>query len=217
MALLDPSRAYGTAFQEPARTRAGSPGQTAGVATAREDQAKSILPEDMVRLHRNIDYTQPPRIKLNEYKQNVGQDIAYIKETLRNKIAEYQLPGRTRLQVTSDILGNLKLEGHVPEPLKQRITDDLNNNRAMKAAYSRLSTNAPTLDYVDNVMKLSDTYGVKNSLFDSIVSESGEHNGLNDISLRFDRVKQSVQELAQGNGQTHLFDVADTPRFSVSA
>ncbi|PIE42763.1 MAG: hypothetical protein CSA50_08630 [Gammaproteobacteria bacterium] len=213
MALLNPSQAYGTSFQEPNHAGAGSPRQAAGMAAGEGEKVKSILPEDIVKLHQNAEYAQPPRIRLDEYRQNVGQDIAYIKETLRNKVAEYQLPGSTRLNITSDLLGNLKLEGQVPEPVKQRIAADLNNSRAMKAAYSRLSANVPTLDYVDNVMKLSDTYGVNNNLFDSIVSTNGEYNALNDISLRFDRVKQSIQE----SGQIQSFEIDDTPRFSVSA
>ncbi len=227
MGFFSPSKLFGLSGQEPRHPQpsgsVANHGAAANLGTAAKHSVEkpsaakpteSILSEDLVKLHDAIGEHQPKtRLNLSEHKLSIGQEVAYIKETLRNKIAEYGLPPRTQLQVSADTLGNLRLEGRLPEPIRERIAEDLNNNRALKASYSRLSQDAPTLDYVDTVMKLSNTYGVANHLFDSIVSQNQEHNGLNDLSLRMGRVRQSVLETVPLN----LEDRVEQKGFSVTA
>lgn len=221
MGIFSPSKLFSALSQEP-RSNAAQ-GATGSQATAQRQEGagkvsgkpqESILPEDRVKLQQGDAIPSPrPKLNLSEYKLSIGQEVSYIRETLRNKIAEYGLPARTQLQVTSDNGGNLRLDGRLPESIRERITEDLNNNRSLKASYARLSQEAPTLSYVDTVMKISSTYGVSNSLFDSIVSQNNEHNGLNDLSLRMGRVRQSVQDTLHLN----LEDRVEQPGFSVSA
>ncbi|WP_197469937.1 hypothetical protein, partial [Oleiphilus sp. HI0117] len=70
-----------------------------------------------------------------------------------------------------------------------KISTDLNNNKHFKEAFQRLSKQQPTLDYVDNVVKISGAYGVGNNLFNELISEQNEHNKLNDIAHRYEALK----------------------------
>ena len=66
---------------------------------------ESILPEDRGKLQQGDAIPSPrPKLNLSEYKLSIGQEVSYIRETLRNKIALWA-SGRTQLQVTSDNRG----------------------------------------------------------------------------------------------------------------
>ncbi len=138
------------------------------------------------------------KLAVGQYKSDVGQDSVMIKETLRHKIAEYGLHLNTRVAVSRSETGALTLEAGIPTDKKQQIEQDLNNNKAFREAFQRLSVNEPTLAFVDAAMKLNQAYGVNNSLLDAMVSDNQQFNGLGDLVHRYDSLRQTLGELQAG-------------------
>ncbi len=136
------------------------------------------------------------KLAMADYKQTVGQDLAFVRETLRHKLAEYQLNPASRIEVSRNESGSksggISLGGNLPLESSARIEQDLNNNRPFREAFSRLSASEPTLHFMDNALKLNKAYGVSNSLLDSITSENQQFNGLQDLVHRYDSVRRSV-------------------------
>ena len=133
-----------------------------------------------------------PKLPLGQYKQTVAQDLSFVRETLRHKLAEYNLHPATALSVGKGENGNAVVEGKLPEELRERIEMDLNNNRGFREAFSRLSVSEPTLHFMDNALKLNQAYGVNNSLLDSLVSDNQQFNGLQDVIHRYDSLKRNA-------------------------
>ncbi|MCH8499552.1 MAG: hypothetical protein LAT63_13830 [Marinobacter sp.] len=149
-----------------------------------------------------------PQLKIQHYKYDIGQDHAVVKETLRHKLAEYELNPATRIGVEKDPGGKITLNARMPDAVRARIEQDLNNNQQFKSAFYRLSVNEPALEFVDNVMKLNHAYGVKNPLLDSITSENEQFNGLQDLVHRYDTLRRNVsaqQVEAAGASKPYAF------------
>lgn len=150
------------------------------------------------------------RLAIGEYKSSVGQDASFVKETLRHKIAEYSIHPGTRMSVTRADDGALQLQAAIPAQKREQIEQDLNNNKSFKDAFSRLSTNEPTLAFVDSAMKLNQAYGVSNSLLDSLVSENQQFNGLGDLVHRYDNIRRTIgseQLEAAGTQKAYAFSL----------
>jgi hypothetical protein len=150
------------------------------------------------------------RLAMSEYKQTVGHDLAFVRDTLRHKLAEYNLPPATALNVSKDDAGVIQLNGKMPEELQSRIESDLNNNKNFKDAFNRLSTTEPTLHFMDNALKLNQAYGVNNSLLDMLVSENKQFNGLQDLVHRYDTLRRTAgaeQLEAAGNAGHYAFNL----------
>ena len=148
-------------------------------------------------------------LALDEYKQTVAQDLSFVRETLRHKLAEYNLHPATKVSVSKGENGNTQVDGSMPDNLKGKIAQDLNNNRGFQEAFSRLSVTEPTLDFMDNALKLNQAYGVSNSLLDSMVSENQQFNGLQDLVTRYDNLKRSAsqEQLEAANQQRYAFNL----------
>ena len=146
-------------------------------------------------------------LALGEYKQTVAQDLSFVRETLRHKLAEYNLHPATTVNVSKGENGKTQVDGSMPDNLKGKIAQDLNNNRGFQEAFGRLSTTEPTLDFMDNALKLNQAYGVGNSLLDSMFSENQQFNGLQDLVTRYDNLKRSAsqQQLEAANQQRYAF------------
>lgn len=132
------------------------------------------------------------KLSVTDYKQTVGQDLAFVKETLRHKLAEYGMHPATAINVARDDSGNIQVDGKLPEAKRGQIEQDLNHNKGFREAFNRLSVNEPTLHFVDNALKLNKAYGVNNSLLDTLVSDNQQFNGLQDLVHRYDTVRKSV-------------------------
>lgn len=162
-----------------------------------------ILRDENVTLSESLREGRPaevPRanLALKEYKFSVAQDAAFVRETLRHKLAEYEMPAGTRMGISKDAIGHIEIDSRMPDEVRGRIEQDLNQSQAFKTAFDRLSVNQPTLDYVDTVMKLSQAYGTRNSLFDSLISRDGSFNGLQDIAHRYQSVGQTLSRETTG-------------------
>lgn len=152
------------------------------------------------------------KLAMAEYKQTVGQDLAFVRETLRHKLAEYNLQPGTALSVNRSESGSVQVSGGIPDQAKTSIENDLNVNKNFKDAFGRLSINEPTLGFMDNALKLNQAYGVNNPLLDTLVSENQQFNGLQDLVHRYDSLRRSAG--------TEQFGVADNNRnyaFSLNA
>lgn len=132
------------------------------------------------------------KLSMAEYKQTVGQDLAFVRETLRHKLAEYNLQPATGLSVSRNESGTVQVAGQIPEQTRAAIETDLNVNRNFKDALGRLSINEPTLGFMDNALKLNQAYGVNNPLLDTLVSENQQFNGLQDLVHRYDSLRRSA-------------------------
>lgn len=152
------------------------------------------------------------RLAMADYKQTVGQDLAFVRETLRHKLAEYQLSPASKMDVSKSDNGGVRLGGNLPPDISARIEKDLNNSKPFREAFSRLSASEPTLHFMDNALKLNKAYGVSNSLLDTITSENQQFNGLQDLVHRYDTLRRSA---AAGNAET--FSSAREYAFSLNA
>jgi len=180
-------------------SRSGSDGSTTASNPSNAASSK-VLSDETVTL-RKLQVTRTLKnVSVESYKSELGQDSTFVKETLRNKLAEYNLNPNIRLTASKDLFGNMEVKGAVLQGDLEKITTDLNKSQAFSDAFSRIQQQQPTLDYVDNVVKLSNTYGVSNALFNSIVSEDEAFNGLNDIAHRYQALKGGAESY-DGNSQ----------------
>lgn len=201
MSLLSSLARLGAGFQQTAESRgAAQPAQKAGQAKTQPQAGGKN--DDSVTLNGGERPTASTRLAMDSYKSDVGQDSAFVRETLRHKLAEYSLNPTTRLAVQKSEGGKLSLEARIPENLRQQIEQDLNNNRGFKDAFGRLSVNEPTLAFVDTALKLNKAYGVNNSLLDTLVSDNQQFNGLGDLVHRYDSLRQTLSaERIEAAGQ----------------
>ncbi len=153
------------------------------------ENGKKLLSDDDVTILRLQANPNIKKLKVENYKNELGKENAVVQETLKNKLAEYNLSTNTQMKVEKDMFGNIVLKGALLQSDLERIGDDLNNSAVFKDAFSLLSQQQPTLDYVDNVVKISSAYGVGNNLFNSLISDDSEFNKLNDIAHRYDALK----------------------------
>lgn len=150
------------------------------------------------------------RLAMADYKQTVGQDLAFVRETLRHKLAEYNLHPATALNVSKNEDGRVTVEGKIADNVRIQIEKDLNVNKNFKEAFNRLSVNEPTLHFMDNALKLNQAYGVNNPLLDTLISENQQFNGLQDLVHRYDTMRRSVsaeQLEAAGNPRAYAFNL----------
>lgn len=148
------------------------------------------------------------KLALADYKKTVGQDLAFIRDTLRHKLAEYNVHPATSININKDAQGSISVNGKTPNPAFGRIAADLNVNPAFSEAFQRLSVNEPTLHFMDNALKLSKAYGVNNSLLSTLISENQQFNGLQDLVHRYDSMRRNADTLAlptANSGQDYAF------------
>lgn len=195
MAQINPAQGYGSSYPNSGEVAPGVGSASPGAQPPHEE-GNGILPEDAVHLKspEGHPFKDFPRLSLQNYKQSVGQDVTFVKETLRNKVAEYGLPSQTKLNVSKDVFGNMEVGGHVQPDVLSRIQSDLNNNRAFKGSFDRMSVQEPTLTHLDTADKLSKAYGVGNTVVSAIVSENSEFNSLNDLAHRYQKYRETVSE-----------------------
>ena len=159
--------------------------------TGTEDAQRKILTDDAVTLLLRQNLNPAKKIKVDAFKGELGQEKTFIKETLKNKLAEYNLNPKSQLSIQKDAFGRIEVNGSLVDTDLEKLTTDLNNNKLFKSAFDKLSKQEPTLNYVDNIVKISKVYGVENALFNSLISEQNEFNRLNDIAHRYETLKQN--------------------------
>ncbi|EDM49568.1 hypothetical protein [Marinobacter algicola] len=195
MSLLTSLIKASTQFQQamekkqPAASGNASPKPTAPEVPASATDDRFTLSE---RASFETGRPKSSRLQMAEYKQTVGQDLAYMRETLRHKLAEYKLSPATSVEVSKNDDGKISVGGGIPEESRSRIEQDLNNSKPFGEAFSRLSASEPTLHFVDNALKLNKAYGVNNSLLDTLVSENQQFNGLQDLAHRYDSLRRTI-------------------------
>jgi len=202
MSLISPERQYAINYEISRETpTAPAAPKKAKQAPATPEPTAKILQDDLVTLQgHQQEKPVTSKIPLQDFQTTVGQDRAMIQATLRNKLAEYGLRPNLKAEIVRDESGKLRLLANAPQTVLSQINQDLNNNGEFRAAFTRLSQNQPTLDYVANVKKLSSAYGSANRLFNSLVSSHGDNNSLSDIATRYDNLKQTLaaDSAAQG-------------------
>lgn len=151
------------------------------------------LSDETVTLTRQSSDNPLKKINVKEYKSELGNEVAFIRETLRNKLAEFNLHPNTPLNVGKDAFGELELKGPLMQTELDRISEDLKKSAAFVQAFNRVSQQQPTLNYIDNVVKLSNAYGVSNNLFNTLLSEDEQYNGLSDIAHRYQAMRSNTE------------------------
>ncbi len=209
MSLLASLAKASASFQQATENRASR--QAAATSSSKAAAAtETASNDDSVTLNGGQERKPSARLTVNQYKQNVGQDHAFVRETLRHKLAEYNLNPATRISVEKHTTGEIKLQALMPENTRTQIEKDLNNNKAFREAFNRLSVNEPTVAFVDTALRLNQAYGVSNSLLDQMVSENQQFNGLQDLVHRYDSLRQTVnaeQMAAAGMSPQYAFNL----------
>jgi len=208
--LIKASTQFQSALEKRPAAAAEQAGSKAGSAVAAEQPTSPTDDRFTRTAPQNPDLAalKSRKLSVTDYKQTVGQDLAFVRETLRHKLAEYGMHPATAINVTKGENGDVQVEGKLPEAKRGQIEQDLNVNRGFKEAFSRLSVNEPTLHFVDNALKLNQAYGVNNSLLDTLVSDNQQFNGLQDLVHRYDTMRRSVsaeQLEAAGTRKNYAF------------
>jgi len=142
---------------------------------------------------------QKPRLEVKNLKQSLGQDTAFVQTTIRQKLAEYELSPKTTVQLYRDNIGVIRIQGNLSADAAGKIEQDINHNPDFKQRYLRISQNQPTLDYIQNNLKISTTYGSSNSIFDALISTDPQNNSLQDLTTRFSNLNKSQTQQAELN------------------
>ena len=192
MSLLTSLIKAGTQFQQAAtRRNADAQPASAGKAATPQGPDQAGKNDDRFTLTGGQPQSKTGRLSVAEYRQQVGQDIAYVRETLRHKLAEYGMQPTTQISAARTSSGDVSVQGRMPEQPRQRIEQDLNNSRDFRDALKRLSVNEPTLAFVDSALKLNHAYGTSNTVLDTLVSDNQQFNGLQDLVHRYDSIRKS--------------------------
>ncbi|MFV1873629.1 MAG: hypothetical protein ACMZ64_09935 [Oleiphilus sp.] len=182
--------------------RQGAQSQTDSQGDSSEQDQRKILRDDAVTLLMQQSANPIKKVKVESFKGELGQEKSFINETLKNKLAEYRLNPNTRLTIQKGMFGGIELSGSALASDLEKMTQDLNNNKLFKSAFDKLSQQEPTLKYVDNVVKISQVYGVQNNLFNSLISEQNEYNKLNDIAHRYETLKSTTNTNSETDNQS---------------
>lgn len=167
-----------------------------------------FLSDDAVTLQNSQPSDEPRSIEVDQYKRTLGADMLLVKETIRNKLSEFGLNPNAKLAVSKDLFGQIVVSGPASTADLERISSDLNKSKAFQEAFGRLSQQQPTLNYMDNVVKISKAYGVGNTLFNSLISESQEFNKLSDIAHRYHSLRSATAiEQAEASSDAFKFHV----------
>src|SRR5690606_21024847 len=118
-------------------------------------------------------------------------DLSFIRDTLRHKLAEYNLHPATALNVSKGENGKIAVEGKLTDEMRGKIEQDLNNNRSFSEAFNRLSVSEPTLHFMDNALKRNQAYVVSNALLKSLVSAFQPFIGQQDLHLWYDSLPRN--------------------------
>ena len=180
-----------TLSQEPRSNAAqGATGSQANWLKGRREQERSMVnrrnpycPEDQVHCNKAMQLSPRPKLNLSGIQTfDRAGGVSYIRETCITK-SQSGLPARTQLQgYLSDNGGTSGWMADYPVDPGERITGISATTTFTQSLLPALQVReAPTLSYVDTVMKISSTYGVSTTLFDSIQPRNLEHNRLNDL------------------------------------
>lgn len=209
MSLLSSLARASASFQQAAENRAAR--QAAAQTSAAPEQEKaSTAQDDSVTLKGGVARRPTDQLSMANYKQNVGQDHAFVRDTLRHKLAEYNLNPGTRIAVEKNETGGFSLKALMPGTTRQQIEKDLDNSKAFREAFNRLSVNEPTVAFVDTALRLNQAYGVSNNLLDQMVSENQQFNGLQDLAHRYDSLRRNVSAAAAeaaGQARSYAFSL----------
>lgn len=208
MSLLTSLARASASLLQASEQRGQAPAPAREAAAAKAPEAGSGKAEDGVTLKGGELPKAWSRLSVKQYKTDVGQDSAFVKETLRHKLAEYGLNPGTRLALEKTEGGRVSLSARLPENTRAQVEQDLNNNKPFREAFSRLSVNEPALAFVDTAVKLNRAYGVSNPLLDTLVSENQQFNGLQDLVHRYDSLRRTVsseQLEAAGTQRSYAF------------
>ncbi|SFR77780.1 hypothetical protein SAMN05216203_2977 [Marinobacter daqiaonensis] len=192
MSLLTSLLKASLQFQQ-ASPRSPDDNRTQGKAAAAQVEAagKPQGNDDTFTLSGGAPTGKTGRLAVHEYRSQVGQDLAYVRETLRHKLAEYGMQPTTQIAASRAGNGEVEIQGRMPEQPRAQIEKDLNNSRDFRDALQRLSVNEPTLAFVDTALKLNQAYGTSNTVLDTLVSDNQQFNGLQDLVHRYDSIRRT--------------------------
>ncbi|KZY62598.1 hypothetical protein A3765_12270 [Oleiphilus sp. HI0130] len=157
-------------------------------------QEELVKNDDAVSLSTEAQ-SKSKQVEITALKREIGNERNYIQQVITNKLSEYGLPANTALTIQTSVSGGIVAQGAVVNSKLERISFDLNQDQNFVNAYRSVSKQHPTLEYADNVSKLSQAYGQSNQVFESLISEQDEFNRLRDLTLRF----QSLQSQADSS------------------
>lgn len=206
MSLLTSLIKAGSQFQQATAGKAPEPkNTTAGKASQARPADSPQGNDDTFTLSGGKAQSKTGRLSVTEYRQQVGQDLAFVQETLRHKLAEYGMQPTTQIAASRAASGDVEVQGRMPDQPRQRIEQDLNNSREFRDALQRLSVNEPTLKFVDSALKLNQAYGTSNTVLDTLVSDNQQFNGLQDLVHRYDSIRRTFTTDTGSSSRDYAF------------
>lgn len=196
MGILDAALNFGARAVQ--GLESGTPG--GGQATtgsppeiAQAERPKNAIADERVTLAEAGDRKSTlADLPFRDYKDAVANDSRFVRETLSTKLSELNVDQGSRISIRKNGLGDLEVDASMAAETRERIENDLNQNRAFKAAFSRLNVNQPTVEYLENASRISRAYGEGNSMLESIVSDNPENNRLQDLAHRYQELRRQI-------------------------
>lgn len=155
-------------------------------------QDEIVKSDDSVNLRPEA-VSKSKQVEITALKREIGNERSYIQQVIANKLSEYGLPASTALTIQTSVTGEIAAHGAVVNSKLERISYDLNQDKNFVDAYRSVSKQHPTLEYADNVSKLSQAYGQNNKVFESLISEQDDFNRLRDLTLRFQSLRSQTE------------------------
>jgi len=218
MGILDAALNFGARAMQGLESNAPSgkqPAPTTQPEAPDSPRPKNAMADERVTLaDQNAKKTNLADLPMREFKDYVAKDSNFVKETVGTKLSEMEVDLGTKISIRKNGLGDLEVDAKIPAETRDRIEGDLNQNRAFKAAFNRLSVNQPTVEYLDNVSRISQAYGESNSMLESIVSENPDNNSLQDLAHRYQELRKQV---ASEDGMTDTGSEGYEIRFNATA
>ena len=208
MSLLTSLIKAGSQLQQATARKAADPqSATTGKASQATPADSRQGNDDTFTLSGAKPQSKTGRLSVSEYRQQVGQDLALVRETLRHKLAEYSMQPTTQIAASRSASGDVEVQGRMPEQPRQRIEQDLNNSREFRDALQRLSVNEPTLAFVDTALKLNQAYDTSNTVLDTLVSDNQQFNGLQDLVHRHDSIRRTYASDTGSPARNYAFQL----------
>lgn len=179
------------------RFRSGSD-QQGSVGTGSPQAKNEGIGDETVTLNSTPQTNTRQKIRVEDYKQSVGQDNSFIQESLKQQLRAHGLSPNTPITLSKDLFGNLELKAPILQNDLESIRKNLSESPEFNKVFSRLSQQQPTLNYMDNVVKIAKAYGADNSVFNSLISENEQFNGLHDIAHRYEALKSNTEHDLEG-------------------
>jgi hypothetical protein len=105
---------------------------------------------------------------INAYRSRVAEDMYFIKQAVKEKMAEYNLSPDVALSLKMNAAGKIEVKGSLNNPILAMIETDLNSNVEMKRTLADHKKNSFMVKYIHQARMLQNAYGQANRVVDRL-------------------------------------------------